>query len=106
MVDARTSSIRPERVCISVTTSIIDDSASSSAWMTTSMPSPRMLSSASVTSTAISISRSDLRSRPVISQSIHTSSSRTALNSKPSRATTGRPHPPGAWCCPSNGSST
>src|ERR1700754_542655 len=79
MVDARTSSIRPERVCISVTTGIIDDSASLSAWITTSRPSPRMFSSASVTSTAISMSRSDLRSSPVISQSIHTSSSRTAI---------------------------
>src|SRR6476469_11005915 len=79
MVDARTSSIRPERVCISVTTGIIADNAASSAWMTTSMPSPRMLRSASVTSTAISISWSFVKSRPVISQSIHTSSSRTAL---------------------------
>src|SRR5918996_1504143 len=47
--------------------------------MTTSMPSPRMFRSASVTSTAISMSRSVFRSRPVISQSIHTSSSRTTI---------------------------
>src|SRR6476661_2367835 len=100
MVDARTSSIRPERVCISVTTGIIADNAASSAWMTTSMPSPRMLRSASVTSTAISMSLSALRSRPVISQSIHTSSSRTGLTLS-RRATSSRPYPP-AGPLPSN----
>src|SRR5215510_6823033 len=93
MVDARTSSIRPERVCISVTTGIIADSAASSAWMTTSMPSPRMFSSASVTSTAISISRSVLRSRPVISQSIHTSSSRTGATVSRRATTSAYTHP-------------
>ena len=39
-----------------------------------------MFRSASVTSAAISMSRSDRRSRPVISQSIHTNSSRTAIH--------------------------
>src|SRR3984893_7604868 len=91
MVDVRTSSMRPDRGCIWVTTSIIDDSAASSAWITTSMPSPRMLRSASVTSTAISMRRSVLRSRPVISQSIHTSSSRTGKTLS-RRATPTRPH--------------
>ncbi len=86
-VEARTSSTSPDLVCIWATTSIIDDNASSSAWMTTSRPSPRMFSSESVTSTAISMSRSDLRSRPVISQSIHTSSSRTALTVSPAAET-------------------
>src|SRR6476619_4778469 len=100
MVDARTSSIRPERVCISVAAGIIEDNAASSAWMTTSMPSPRMLRSASVTSTAISMSLSALRSRPVISQSIHTSSSRTGLTLS-RRATSSRPYPP-AGPLPSN----
>src|SRR3954453_11368737 len=73
---------------------IIDVNAASSVWMTTSIPSPRMLRSASVTSTAISMSRSVLRSRPVISQSIHTSSSRTGLTVS-RRPTTSRQHPPG-----------
>src|SRR4029079_15726874 len=63
------------------------DSASSGAWMTTSRPSPRMLRSASVTRTAISMRRSDFRSRTGISQSIHTRSSRTAINSRPTSVT-------------------
>ena len=89
-----TSSISPERECISVTTSIIDDSAASSAWITTSTPSPRMFSSASVTSAAISINLSEPRSSPVISQSIHTNSSRTALSVGARRARAALP-PPG-----------
>ncbi|COX85327.1 Uncharacterised protein [Mycobacterium tuberculosis] len=56
------------------------DSAASSACITTSTPSPRMFRSASVTRAAISISLSEPRSSPVISQSIHTSSSCTALS--------------------------
>ncbi len=92
-VEARTSSVRPERLCIWATTSTIPSSASSSAWITTSMPSPRTLSSASVTRAAISMSRSDRRSRPVISQSIHTNSSRTALNSIPSPTQQSSTHP-------------
>ena len=46
-------------------------------FTTTSTPSPRTLSSKSVTSAATSISASARRSRPVISQSIHTSRSFT-----------------------------
>src|SRR5262245_9155424 len=71
-VDWRTSGVRPELACISRTTSGMVSSTASSAWMTMSTPSSRMLSSESVTSTAISTSASLLRSRPVISQSIHT----------------------------------
>ena len=51
------------------------------AGMTTSPPSRRMLSSESGPNGAISMSRSDPRSSPVISHSIHTSSSRTTINS-------------------------
>src|SRR5687767_10029248 len=54
-----------------------------------------MFRSASVTSTAISMSRSVFRSRPVISQSIHTSSSRTTLTLS-RHPTTSRLHPPSA----------
>ena len=79
-VEARTSSMSPDRLCICATTSIMPSSAASSAWITTSMPSPSTLSSASVTRAAISINRSERRSRPVISQSIHTNSSRTAIH--------------------------
>src|ERR1700747_147200 len=71
--------MRPERGCIWVTTAISDDNATSSAWITTSTPSPRTFRSASVTRTAISINLSERTSSPVISQSIHTSSSRTAF---------------------------
>ncbi|OLT09760.1 hypothetical protein BJF78_05935 [Pseudonocardia sp. CNS-139] len=71
-VEARTASVRPECACISRTTSGIPASAASSAWITTSTPSPRTLRSPSVTSTAISMSASRPRSSPVISQSIQT----------------------------------
>ena len=79
-------------MCIRATTSTIPSSASSSAWITTSIPSPSTFSSASVTRAAISIRRSERKSRPVISQSIHTNSSRTALNSKPRRPSSLRCH--------------
>ena len=57
---------------MSRTTSGIPASSGSSAWMTRSTPSPRTRRSPSVTSAAISMSASRPRSRPVISQSIHT----------------------------------
>src|SRR5215218_9190161 len=47
-------------------------SCASSAWMTTSTPSPRTLRSGSVTSAATSISASEPRLSPVISQSTQT----------------------------------
>src|SRR3954447_8136941 len=50
---------------------------SSPTWMITSRPSSTRVRSDSVTRTAISISASRARSRPVISQSIHTSRSFT-----------------------------
>ena len=57
---------------MSRTTSGIPASSGSSAWMTRSTPSPSTRRSPSVTSAAISMSASRRRSRPVISQSIHT----------------------------------
>ena len=60
------------------TKSTIWSSDSCDGLMITSMPSPRTLSSKSVTSAATSISASAPRSRPVISQSIHTSLSLTS----------------------------
>ena len=60
------------------TKSIIWSSASCDGLMITSMPSPSTLSSKSVTRAATSISASAPRSRPVISQSIHTSLSLTS----------------------------
>src|SRR5699024_12883890 len=57
--------------------------ASSSAPMTTFTPSPRTLRSPSVPRAAISISLSLSRSRPVISQSIHTSLSCTGTTLDP-----------------------
>src|SRR3954454_20464732 len=76
-VAARTSSVRPDLSCIWSTTSNMPASASSSAWMTTSTPSPSTLRSGSVTSAATSINLSLSRARPVISQSIHTRRSHT-----------------------------
>src|SRR5688500_9445915 len=64
---------------MSRTTSGIPASRGSSAWMTRSTPSPRTRRSPSVTSAAISMSASRPRSRPVISQSIHTRRSFTRL---------------------------
>src|SRR6187551_1983614 len=72
MVESRTSSVSPERACMSRTMSGIPASTESSAWMTRSTPSPSTRRSPSVTSAAISMSASRRRSRPVISQSIHT----------------------------------
>src|SRR5665811_133046 len=66
------SSSRPEFRCISVTKSLICARASAGGLMTMSTPSPKTLSSGSVTSTASSMRASVPRSRPVISQSIHT----------------------------------
>src|SRR3954447_20131409 len=57
---------------MSRTTSGMAARAASSAWMTMSTPSPSTFSSPSVTRQAISIRASRCRSRPVISQSIHT----------------------------------
>src|SRR3954470_7795663 len=76
-VAASTSSVRPDLSCIWRTTSNMPASASSSAWITTSTPSPSTLRSGSVTSAATSINLSLSRSRPVISQSIHTRRSPT-----------------------------
>ena len=59
-------------VCMSRTKSFIWASAASSGLITTSTPSPRMLSSESVTRAATSIRASFSVSRPVISQSIQT----------------------------------
>ena len=60
---------------MSRTTSGIRVSCSAVAPMTMSTPSPMTFSSESVTSAATSMSRSEPRSSPVISQSIHTSRS-------------------------------
>src|SRR5690349_5492162 len=57
---------------MSRTTSGMPSSSGSSAWMTRSTPAPSTRRSPSVTSAAISMSASRPRSRPVISQSIHT----------------------------------
>src|SRR4051812_23825418 len=70
--ERRTSSVRPERACMSRTMSGIPASDSSSVWITRSTPSPRTRRSPSVTRAAISMRASRPRSRPVISQSIHT----------------------------------
>ena len=57
---------------MSRTTGSIASSLASEVWMTMSTPSPRMFSSESVTSAAISTSASWEVSSPVISQSIQT----------------------------------
>ena len=68
------------------TTSTIWSSAAAGGLMTTSTPSPRTLSSESVTSAATSTSASCSRDRPVISQSIHTSRSlRSVMGANPRR---------------------
>src|SRR5690606_9945162 len=65
-------SSRPELVCMSFTSWLIWSIACCGGLMTRSTPSPRMLSSPSVTNAATSIKASVARSSPVISQSIHT----------------------------------
>src|SRR5262249_36555549 len=77
IAEARTASVRPDFACMSRTTSTMPSRTSSGAWMTRSTPSPRTVSSGSVTRAATSMSRSRPRSSPVISQSIHTSTSDT-----------------------------
>ena len=72
-VDARIASSSPERVCISTTKGSIRASTSSSTWITMSGPSATMASSSSVTIVATSTITSCWWSRPVISRSIHTS---------------------------------
>src|SRR5450759_1531331 len=66
------SSSRPDVVCIPRTNSTIWSSAACGGVITTSTPSPRTLSSESVTTAATSIRASAVRSRPFISQSIQT----------------------------------
>src|SRR5665647_3485372 len=66
------ASSRPDVVCICRTNGIICSSASAGGVMTASTPSPRTLSSESVTTAATSIRASLTMSRPVISQSTQT----------------------------------
>src|SRR6266508_1034428 len=79
-VAARTASVRPDLACMVLTTSFMAASCLSSAWITTSTPSPSTLRSGSVTSAATSINASWRRSRPVISQSIQTRRSFTSYS--------------------------
>ena len=67
------ASSRPERVCISTTNGSIRASTSSVWWTTRSGPSAMIVRSSSVTIVAISTITSLVWSRPVISRSIHTS---------------------------------
>ena len=61
------------------TKSLICSNAASGGLMTTVNPASTSLSSESVTTQAISMSASAPKSRPVISQSIHTSGSATGM---------------------------
>ncbi len=75
-VEARIASIRPDRVCIAVTTPSMRESTSSGWWMTRSGPSAMTSSSSSVMIVAISTMTSRPGSRPVISRSIQASTGR------------------------------
>ena len=73
IVEARIASSRPDRVCISTTNGSIRASTSSGWWTTRSGPSAMIARSSSVTIVAISTITSLVWSSPVISRSIHTS---------------------------------
>src|SRR5699024_3767340 len=77
------SSSSPEVVCISRTKSPICSTAASGGVMMMSIPSSRACNWESVTITAISISASSARLRPVISQSIHTMGSFACVLTRP-----------------------
>ena len=68
----RTRSVSPDLPCCLVFHSSIPFRAASDWWIASTGPSPRILRWRSVTTVAISIIRSDVVSRPVISRSIQT----------------------------------